>query len=145
LLPLLPPTFLGMGVVGDGLFDTGFFLVGVAVVVVVLLLTGVDLLSPVLDPGGDFRPAVVVSLFTPVGDALPDEGGETAGFLIGLEVTEVLLGTTGGDSGGSVLGGGGGGGEVSWGVVCGVRSPPVTSNCDLRLLTFLLDKVLLAG
>ena len=92
MLPLLPPTFLGMGVVGDGLFDTGFFLVGVAVVVVVLLLTGVDLLSPVLDPGGDFRPAVIVGLFTPVGDALPDEGGETAGFLIGLEVTEVLLG-----------------------------------------------------
>ena len=48
MLPLLPPTFLGMGVVGDGLFDTGFFLVVVAVVVV-LLLTGVDLLSPVLD------------------------------------------------------------------------------------------------
>ena len=56
-LPLLmPPTFLGMGVVGDGLFDTGFFLVGVACV----LLGAVVLLSPVLDPGGDFRPIITV-------------------------------------------------------------------------------------
>jgi len=89
-LPLLmPPTFLGMGVVGDGLFDTGFFLVGVACV----LLGAVVLLSPVLDPGGDFRPAVVVFAEPPVGEALPDDGGDTVGFFVGLEVTEILLGT----------------------------------------------------
>jgi len=89
LFPLLmPPTFLGMGVVGDGLFDTGFFLVGVACV----LLGVVVLLSPVLDPGGDFRPAGAV--FDPVGEALPDDGGDTVGFfVVGLEVTEILLGT----------------------------------------------------
>ena len=45
---LLPPlTFLGMGVVGEGLVDTSFFLVGVPV----LLLTGVLLFSTVLEPG----------------------------------------------------------------------------------------------
>jgi len=89
-LPLLmPPTFLGMGVVGDGLFDTGFFLVGVACV----LLGAVVLLSPVLDPEGDFRPAVVVFAEPPVGEALPDDGGDTVGFFVGLEVTEILLGT----------------------------------------------------
>lgn len=92
LPPFMPPTFLGMGVVGDGLLDTGFFLVGVAV----LLLTGVLLFSPVLEPGGDLRPGVVDVLVgppPPVGDALPEEGGDTVGFFAGFEVTEVLLGT----------------------------------------------------
>lgn len=91
---LLPPlTFLGMGVVGDGLVDTSFFLVGVAV----LLLTGALLFSPVLEPGGDLRPGVVDVLVGPpplsVGDALPEEVGDTVGFFEGFEVTEVLLGT----------------------------------------------------
>ena len=37
LLLLLPLLFLGMGVVGDGLLDTSFFLVGVATGPVLLL------------------------------------------------------------------------------------------------------------
>ena len=91
LLLLLPLLFLGMGVVGDGLLDTSFFLVGVTTGPVLIL--GDVLLSPVLDPGGDFRPAVVV-FEAPVGEALPDVGGDTVvGFFVGFEVTEVLLGT----------------------------------------------------
>jgi len=91
---LLPPlTFLGIGVVGDGLVDTSFFLVGVAV----LLLTGVVLFSPVFEPGGDLRPGAADVFVRPppplsVGDALPEEGGDTVGFFAGFEVTEVLLG-----------------------------------------------------
>lgn len=91
LLPLL--TFFGMGVVGEGLVDTSFFLVGVAV----LPLTGVLLFIPVLEPGGDLRPGVDVLVGPPpplsVGEDLPEEVGDTVVFFAGFEVTEVLLGT----------------------------------------------------
>jgi hypothetical protein len=89
----LLPLFLGMGVVGEGLVDTNFFLMGVAV----LLLTGALLFSPVLEPGGDLRPGVVLVGPPPplsVGEDFPEEVGDTVGFFVGFdEVTEVLFGT----------------------------------------------------
>jgi len=116
---LLLLTFLeeGMGAVGEGVAAT-FFFVGVAFELV-LLTVGV-----VLDPGGDLRPAGG-PLFDPVGEVLPEDGGlvlftfvlegETffvlgVVFFVGgvLEVTDTLLGTSGGASGTWVRGGGGG-------------------------------------
>jgi len=95
-------TFRGIGVVGE---EPTFFLVGVA-----FTIGGVAL---VLLFGGDFRP--VEAGFDPVGDVLPEDVGEAdlvgLTFLtgLGLEVTEDLLGTAGGEEGGADLGGGGGG------------------------------------
>ena len=116
---------------------TGFFLVGVA-----LTTGGVALL---LLFGGDFRPVEAVDEdLDPVGDVLPEDVGEALGLSLalwglGLEVTEDLLGTAGGEEGGADLGGGGGGlqlegssskegggGEVKPRLFCDL------SNCDFK-------------
>ena len=124
-------TFRGMGVVGDD--PTGFFLVGVA-----FTTGGVALFFRLALLGGDLRPPLTVLLFEPVGDVLPEDTGEVLGLslALGLEVTEDLLGTAGGEVGGADLGGGGGGlvgspssntgggGEV--GLFCDL------SNCDFK-------------
>ena len=114
---------------------TGFFL-GVA-----LTTGGVALL---LLFGGDFRPVEAVDEdLDPVGDVLPEDVGDTLGLTfallgLGLEVTEDLLGTAGGEEGGADLGGGGGGllgcssskegggGEVNPRLFCDL------SNCDFK-------------
>ena len=96
--------FRGIGVVGE---EPTFFLVGVA-----FTMGGVAL---GLLLGGDFRP--VEATLDPVGDVLPEDVGEAVCFVgltlafvgLGLEVTEALLGTAGGEEGGADLGGGGGG------------------------------------
>jgi hypothetical protein len=127
---------------------TGFFL-GVA-----LTTGGVALL---LLFGGDFRPVEAVDEdLDPVGDVLPEDVGDTLGLTfallgLGLEVTEDLLGTAGGEEGGADLGGGGGGllgcssskegggGEVKPRLFCDL------SNCDFKAWKFLPDKVRVAG
>jgi hypothetical protein len=119
-----------------------------------LLLAAVGLLMiGVVTPGGDLRPPPDLDDDDePVGETLPEEGGDFAAaflavgvgfdFIAGDEVVD-LFGTAGGEFGGKVLGGGGGGGlSDSGGGDVGVGGgevgvpPPdldlLASNCDLR-------------
>lgn len=132
-----------------------------------LLLAAVGLLMiGVVTPGGDLRPPPDLDDDDePVGETLPEEGGDFAAaflavgvgfdFIAGDEVVD-LFGTAGGEFGGKVLGGGGGGGlSDSGGGDVGVGGgevgvpPPdldlLASNCDLRAWKFLPDNVLVAG